>query len=129
MAPLKEGKKIISFNPADFEQVRKIALTYPGVVDAVSHNDTPSLKVEKKFMSRLHESGEFIPIHLDFELREKYLEEYPDIFHLPQHYVNYPYICMWVNKVNTKLLKEIIELSWRGLAGKKLLQQWDSLHK
>jgi hypothetical protein len=126
---LKGAKKIINFNPKDFEPVRKIALTFPGVVDDVSHYNTPSLKVGKKFMSRLHENGAFIAINLSVELREKYLDAYPDIFHLPEHYVNYSYICMWVNTASAELLKKIVELSWKGLAGKKLLQQWEETNK
>ena len=73
--------KHISFNPADFEPVKKIALGFPGAEEAVSHYDTPSIKINGKFMCRLVEGGDFIPIHLNFDLREHYLEQYPEIFH------------------------------------------------
>jgi hypothetical protein len=66
--------KHISFNPADFEPVKKIALRFPGAEESVSHYDTPSVKINGKFMCRLVEGGDFIPIHLDFDLREQYLE-------------------------------------------------------
>jgi hypothetical protein len=59
-----------------FEPVRKIALQFPGAVESVSYG-TPSIKVGKKFMCRLHESGDFIPLRMDFEIREKYLESHP----------------------------------------------------
>jgi hypothetical protein len=118
--------KHISFNPADFEPVKKIALCFPGAEESVSHYDTPSVKINGKFMCRLVEGGDFIPIHLDFDLREQYLEKYPDIFHVPDHYKNYKYICMWVNSCNSALLKEILELSWKGLATKKQLQEWEN---
>lgn len=121
-----KNQKIVNFNPGDFEPIRKIALSFPGVADDVSHYNTPSLKVEKKFMARLHESGEFIALRLDFEYRDKYLNSYPEIFHLPDHYKNYPAICMWVNAASAKLLKEIVELSWKRMAGKKLLKQWEA---
>lgn len=117
--------KHISFNPSDFEPVKKIALGFPGAEESVSHYDTPSIKINGKFMCRLVEGGDFIPIHLDFDSREQYLEQYPEIFHLPDHYKNYKYICMWVNSCNSALLKEILELSWKGLATKKQLQEWE----
>lgn len=118
--------KPISFNPADFEPIKKIALGFPGAAESVSHYDTPSIKINGKFMCRLVEGGDFIPIHLDFELREKYLEQYPEIFHVPDHYKKYKYICLWVHPYNTALLKEILEHSWRGLATKKQLTEWHS---
>jgi hypothetical protein len=76
-------------------------------------------------MCRLHDSGEFIPIHLDFELRDNYLESHPEIFHLPDHFKAHPYICMWIHNYNKSLLTEILELSWRGLATKKQVQEYD----
>ena len=77
-------------------------------------------------MCRLHDSGEFIPIRLDFELRDKYLDSHTEIFHLPDHFKAYPYICMWIHNYNKKLLTEILELSWRGLATKKQLEEWQT---
>lgn len=117
--------KQIKYNPADFEPVKKIALSFPGAEESISHENTPSVKVRGKLMCRLHDSGEFIPIHLDFDIRDRYLDTHPEIFHLPDHFKSYPYICMWIHKYNIKLLKEVLELSWKGLAGKKLLAAWD----
>lgn len=115
----------INFNYADFDLVKKIALSFPGTEESLSHESTPSVKVGSKLMCRLHESGEFIPIHLDFELRDHYLEKYPDAFHLPEHFKAYPYICMWKEVQDKKLLEEILEASWRGLAGKRLIKSYD----
>ena len=61
---------------------KKIALLFPGTEESVSHENTPSIKVRGKLMCRLHDCGEFIPIHLDFEKRDEYLIRYPEIFHL-----------------------------------------------
>lgn len=80
-------------------------------------------------MCRLHENGTFIAIHLDFEWRDQYLDSHPEVFHLPDHYKAYPYICMWVKGYSKKLLKEILELSWRGLASKKQIAEWQGLQK
>lgn len=79
-------------------------------------------------MSRLHESGEFIAIRLGFEYHEQYLEMYPETFHIPDHYKGYPYICMWTNKFNKKVIVELLELSWKGLASKTQLKEWANKH-
>lgn len=122
---MKISKSNINFNPADFETVKKIALQFPGTEESVSHENTPSVKLRGKLMCRLHDCGEFIPIHLTFELRDKYLDSHPEVFHLPVHFKNYPYVCMWIHKYDMKLLNEVLELSWRSLASKKLIKEWD----
>lgn len=114
------------FNSRDFDAVKNIALQFPGAEESVSHENTPSVKVNGKLMCRLHDNGEFIPIRIGFENREHYLETYPELFLLPDHFKNYPYICMWAHASDKKLLKEILELSWKNLASKKQLAEWNT---
>ena len=102
------------------------ALTFSGTAESLSHQNTPSIKVRGKLMCRLHDSGEFIPIRLDFELRDKYLDSHPEIFHLPDHFKTYPYICIWTHNYDKELLTEILELSWKGLATKKQFEEWQT---
>jgi hypothetical protein len=117
--------KTVNFNYADFEAVKNIALTFPDAEESISHEGTPSVKVRGKLMCRLHESGKFIPIRLDFAIRDKCLDSHPEIFHLPDHFKAYPYICMWIHDYNRNLLKEILEQSWKGLATKKQIKEYD----
>jgi hypothetical protein len=124
---MKVNKPAINFNPAAFEPVKEIALLFPGTKEAVSHGGTPSVTVRGKFMCRLHDSGEFIALRLDFILRDKYLEKYPESFHLPDHYKNYPSVCIWIDKYDKQVLKEVLELSWRSLAGKKQIKEWEEM--
>lgn len=119
----------MKFNYADFEVVKNIALTFPNTEESVSHEGTPSVKVRGKLMCRLHDSGEFIPIRLDFDIRDKYLDSHPEIFHLPDHFKAYPYICMWIHNYNRKLLTEILELSWKGLSTKKQVKEYEERNK
>jgi hypothetical protein len=120
------AKQFPSFDSADFEPVKRIALTFPGTVESVSHENTPSVKVGKKLMCRLHETGQFVPIRLDFDTRDSYLNSHPEIFHLPDHFRAYPYVCMWVHNYDAHLLREVLEASWKSLATKKLLAGWSS---
>jgi hypothetical protein len=116
---------ILPFNPADFEAVKQIALSFPETEEDISHEGTPSVKVRGKLMCRLHESGLFIPIRLTFGLRDQYLDSHPELFHLPEHFKNYPYICMWIHHNDTKLLKQVLELSWLELATKKAIKAYE----
>ena len=117
--------KMLNYNYSDFDFVKNIALIYPETQESISHEGTPSVKVRNKLMCRLHESGEFIPIHLDFELRDKYLESYPEFFHLPDHFKPYKYICMWSDCKDVLLLKEILEQSWKGLATGTMIKEFE----
>ena len=54
-----------------------------------------------------------------------YLESHPEIFHLPDHFRNYPYLCMWIHDYDMRLLREVLETSWRGLASKKQIMEWE----
>lgn len=117
--------KAVNFTSSDFEAVKNIALTFPDTEESVSHEGTPSVKVHGKLMCRLHDRGEFIPIRLDFKLRDKYLDSHPEMFHLPDHFKAYPYICMWIDKYDKKLLMEVLEQSWKGLATKKRIKEYE----
>ena len=118
--------KPITFDSADFELIKSIALTFPGTEESVSHYNTPSVKFRGKLMCRLHESDGFIAIRLDFPVRDRYLDSHPEYFLLPDHYKAYPYVCMWSFVNDKKLLTEIMELCWRGLATAKQISSWET---
>ncbi len=119
-------KSTLLYNPADFEAVKQVALSFPETEEALSHEGTPSVKVRGKLMCRLHETGRFIPIRLSFEIRDQYLDSHPELFHLPEHFKSYPYICMWIHHhYDLKLLKQVLALSWRELATKKAIKAYD----
>ena len=116
----------LRFNSRDFDQIKAIALLLPETEESVSHEGTPAVKVRGRLMCRLHESGEFISIRLNFALRDQYLNSHPEVFHLPENFKNYPYICMWPQGYSTALLKEITRESWRLLASKKAVKDYDT---
>jgi len=118
--------KTLNFNYADFDVVKNIALTFPGTEESISHEGTPSVKVRGKLMCRLHDNGKFIPIRLDFEIRDAYLNSHPEIFHLPDHFKSYPYLCMWTHNYDRRLLREVLEHSWKGLATKKQVKEFET---
>jgi len=120
-------KNKANFNYADFEVVKNIALTFPGIEESVSHEGMPSVKVRGKLMCRLHDNGQFIPIRLDFKIRDKYLDSHPEIFHLPDHFKAYPYICMWLHNYHRELVREVLEQSWKGLATKKQVKEYENM--
>lgn len=111
--------KEINFNPLDFEPVRQIALNFPDAIDSLSHYNTPSIKIKKHLLCRLHENGIWIAFRTDFERREVFLEKYPESCFITPHYKDYPYICMYVNSYTPELLKAVLETGYRAIIAKK----------
>lgn len=116
---MRATMKVINFNPADFEPVRQIALQFSDASDSLSHYDTPSVKIKKNLLSRLHENGEFIAIRTDFKSRDYFLEHYPEMFFITQHYNDYPYICMYVHGYSLEVLKAVLETGYKAITKKK----------
>ncbi|WP_316815281.1 hypothetical protein [Pedobacter nyackensis] len=111
--------KEINFNPVDFEPVRQIALQFPDSSDSLSHYDTPSVKIRKNLLARLHENGEFFAIRTDFESRNNFLEQYPEMCFITPHYIDYPYICMYVKGYSLEVLRMVLETGYQAITKKK----------
>jgi hypothetical protein len=111
--------KAINFNPADFEPVRKIALQFPGSSDSLSHYDTPSIKIKKNLLCRLHENGEWLAVRTDFESREMFFEKYPESCFITPHYKDYPYICLYINSYSMELLRAVLETGYKAIGEPK----------
>jgi hypothetical protein len=109
---------MFQFNPADFEPVRRLALEFPHASDSVSHSDTPSVKIKKNLLCRLHENGEWIVIRTDFESRALFLDKYPEACFITEHYIKYPYIAVYVNAYSFAMLKEILASGYQAIMKK-----------
>ena len=104
-----------------FDDVRKMALSLPGVEDATSYG-TPALKVGKKLLVRLKEDGETIVLRLGFDEREMLVEAEPWSFFITEHYRAYPNVLVRLAHVHPGTLRRLIEQAWREAAPKRLLQ-------
>jgi hypothetical protein len=110
---------------AVFEAVCKIAEQLPGVERGTSYR-TPALKVKGKFMARLRtESEGWLAIRCDFVDRQMLLEAAPEVFHVTDHYRDYPMILIDLHEVRRDALPEIIERAWRMVASKKLIREFE----
>src|SRR5690606_19931018 len=74
-----------------FDDIRAIALAFPGVVAATSYG-TPSLKVGSKFLLREREPGVLALQVTGLEVKDFLLEAEPEMFFTTPHYDGYPYV-------------------------------------
>ncbi len=108
-----------------FEQVTKMALALPGV-EARSSYGTPGLYVAKKFMARLREPDVMVLRPVEDHEQQFLMGTQPEVFFLTEHYRGYPTILIRLSKVDPREMRDLIEQSWRRLASKKLLAQYEA---
>lgn len=111
-----------------FKKAVKIAQRFPGVEVETSYG-TPGLKVKGKFLARLRTEAEgWLAIRCEFVDREILLQAAPHVFHLTDHYVNYPAILVDLAAIDADALADVVERAWRKVAPKKLVREWDEQH-
>jgi hypothetical protein len=97
-----------------YDTVREIALALPNVEEGTSYG-TPALKVRGKLFVRLKEDGETIVLKTTYEEREELMVHDPETYFITDHYLNYPYILVSLERVSEDALRELIVTSY-GLA-------------
>ena len=108
-----------------FMAALKLAQRFPGVELGTSYG-TPAMKVKGKFMARLRSEAEgWLAIRCDFLARDMLLEAAPHVFHLTDHYRDYPMILVDLAEIQKAALLDILEQAWRMTASKKLIRQYD----
>jgi hypothetical protein len=102
--------------PVDFETVREIALTLPGVVASMGKRGI-SFKVRGKLLSckAIHPSAEegTLMIRIGSAQRAKLLATHPDIYYLTPHYEPYPSLLVRLSRISRAALAERLEEAWR----------------
>jgi hypothetical protein len=112
-----------------FDEVRKIALTWPEVEDGTSYG-TLALKVRKKLMVRLREdSDSMVMPGVPPEERNMLVESQPKVFYFTDHYRNYPMVLMRLSKTKRATVEPLLRRQWRALASKAAVRQFDISQK
>src|SRR6185436_16939147 len=99
-------------------QVRRIALSLPGVVEGVCH-DTAAFYIRNRLMLRLRDYDENLVVRCPIALRDELIDGEPDIFFLTDHYRNFPAVLVSLINVSETRLKKIITEAWQRLASKR----------
>jgi hypothetical protein len=107
-----------------YRDVRKIALTLPGVEEGTSYG-TPALKVGGKLFARVHQSMDCLVLRTDFLGREILMQSAPDAFFITDHYRDHPWILVRFAVIERRALPDLIERAWRLVASKTLTTKYD----
>ena len=110
--------------PVNYETVRRLALALPGVEEGLSKG-TPVLRVGSKWMAHLQPDGESLLIRIDLFKRDILLNADPATFYVTDFYRCYPTMFVRLAQIDRRMLRELIEQSWRLSAGKHLVEAYD----
>ncbi|MFI5385973.1 MAG: MmcQ/YjbR family DNA-binding protein [Fimbriimonadales bacterium] len=111
---------------AGFEPVLAVSreAAWPGVTEGLSYG-TPALRVGSKFFLRLREPDVLV-IRCDLDEKEFLMMAAPDIYFETDHYKGWPAVLIRLSKIDKDELRERLEKSWRMLATKKMIAEYDS---
>lgn len=108
-----------------FERVLRLAQQFPGVELSASYG-TPALKVKGKLLARLRTEAEgWLAIKCDFVDRNILMQAAPHVFHLTEHYENYPMILVDLDEIDPEPLRDVLERAWRMTASAKAIRDYD----
>jgi hypothetical protein len=108
-----------------FDDVRAIALAWPGVEDSISYG-TAALKVKGKFLTRLKEDGDSLVIKgVEFDERDMLIEADPEVFYITDHYRNWPTVLIRLSKAQRGTVESFLLRYWRIIAPKKFVREFE----
>ena len=108
-----------------FDDVRRLALTWPEVEDGTSYG-TAALKVRKKMLARLKEDGDSLVMPgVPQDERDMLVEREPDLFYFTDHYRGYPMVLIRLSKAKRAAVEPLLRRHWRTLASKAVVRAFD----
>ncbi|TKW71437.1 MAG: MmcQ/YjbR family DNA-binding protein [Bradyrhizobium icense] len=109
-----------------FDDIRKMALSWPEVEDGTSYG-TPALKVRKKLLARLREDNDTLVMPgVPPDEREMLVESQPKIFYFTDHYRDYPMVLIRLQKAKRSHVEPLLRRHWKTLASKAAVKAHDA---
>jgi hypothetical protein len=103
----------------------RIALKLPGTEESTSYG-TPAVKVKGKLLSRWRTEAEgALALRCDFVDRQILLQADPATFFLTDHYRDYPFILVKLERIHEAAFADVVLRAWRAVAPQKLITAYD----
>jgi hypothetical protein len=105
--------------PVYLEFLRKTLFPIPGVTEKPCYG-TPGFYAGKKMFARMKEDGETLVVQ-SFE-REKWMDKDPETFYITDHYLNYDYVLVNLQRVAPDDLVSLLITAYQNRATDKLIK-------
>lgn len=97
-----------------------MCMAFPGVEVGLSYGMSAYL-VNGRFFTRLREEDQsLILMEIPIDERELLLAAEPEVFHITDHYRNYPTVLARIEGIHPAQLRGFLERRWRRIAPKRL---------
>jgi hypothetical protein len=98
----------------NFDTVRKIGLTLPGVEESTAYG-LPALKVRGKLLAcvpvnRSAEPGSLM-VRVAFDDRGELLAAAPDVYYVTDHYLDYSAVLVRLSRVTPDVLRDLLSMA------------------
>ena len=101
-----------------YDTVRRAALALPGVKESTSYG-TPALKVGGNLFVRLHQDLDKIVLKMPFDRREELMAGDAETYFITDHYRDYPWILVSLEKVQADALPDLLRIAHRAASPAK----------
>lgn len=98
-----------------FEMTRRMALELDHAQERSSYG-TPGFKVGGVLFARLHQNLDTLVVRMDFEQRAALMEADPETYFLTDHYLNYAWVLVRLDRVHPDALRNLLRKAWRAAA-------------
>lgn len=102
--------------PVDYETVRKLGLSLPGVEESTTFGAF-ALKANKKMFActptnKAAEPGSLL-LRCDFERRDEMMAADPETYYAPDHYLSYPSVLVRLARVDEPMMRDLLTMAHR----------------
>ncbi len=105
----------------NFDTVRDIALTLPGVEESTAYG-VPALKVHGKLLACVPANRSAEPaslvVRVDFDDRASLLDADPAVYYVTDHYVGYSAVLVRLSRVNPDALRDLLGMAYKFVTRK-----------
>lgn len=111
-------KKTARRRALTFDDVRKIALSMPDVIETTAYG-MPAFKAGKRRfaaqpIARPDVEPSSLGVHVSFEERDRLMVARPDVYYLTDHFAGYPAVLVRLANIRRSELRELLAASWRN---------------
>jgi len=111
-----------------WEDVVTLAMRLPGTELSTSYRQ-PALKVKGKLFARLREEGNAISIAASFDERDALMAADPEAFFITDHYRNYEWVLVRLERVPLPVLEELLTAARRRALPARLRRELEAAGK
>lgn len=110
--------------PVTFEEIREIALGFPGVEERPAHGGRTCFRTGKRMIAWGYPDDGVIVLYIPFEAREMLIADQPAVFSAGQS--DYPSARVNLETAEPALIAELLEDAWRLAATKQQIAEWEA---